>query len=91
MRSDQAQSGFLMRREPDIQVVARTNDSLPAALRGSGFIGVIAALVIILAGNLVGAALTLVWAFFSRTPLRSLGLVSPKVEELVIGLSPASR
>src|SRR5262245_24146605 len=51
---------------------------MSADLRGRGVVAVVAALVILLAGNLVGAALVLVWAHWSRTPLSELGLAKPE-------------
>jgi uncharacterized protein len=52
-----------------------------AALRGLGITGVIATVLIGLAGPVLeplGAVLTLGWARWSRTPLRDLGLVRPR-------------
>jgi uncharacterized protein len=57
-----------------------------AALRGFGPLGIVAILVILLAGNFfigsvvvpAAAILVLVWARWSRTPWRDLGLVRPR-------------
>ncbi|MEY2505720.1 MAG: protease family protein [Verrucomicrobiota bacterium] len=57
------------------------DEPLAARLRGFGFIGVVAML-IILGGNMVfvplSGILVLVWAWMSRTPWRDLGLVRPE-------------
>src|SRR5262249_58161880 len=60
-------------------------DRLAADLRGFGPLGIVAMLVIVLAGyvsvgNVVvplGAALALVWTRWSRTPWREIGYVRP--------------
>ncbi len=60
---------------------ALSGDRRAAALRGFGPLGILAMLVI-LAGNLVvvplSAILVLVWAHYSRTPLREIGYVRPR-------------
>ena len=74
-----------------------SHDPVARALREFGPVGVMSALVILLAGNIsvnrlpvvpVGATLALLWAWRSRTPWRDLGLAMPKswVGTLVIGL-----
>jgi hypothetical protein len=50
---------------------------LAASLRGFGPLGILVALVILLAGSLGGIP-ALVWAGLSRTPLRDLGFVRPR-------------
>jgi uncharacterized protein len=72
-------------------------DDLAQALRGFGPIGLVSIAVIVLSGNFivgnlvvpVGAALVLVWARWSRTPLRDLGLARPAswIRTVVIGLA----
>src|SRR4051794_26481930 len=47
-------------------------------LRGFGFLGVVAVLLILLIGNILGTALVFVWSWMSRTPAQALGLVRPK-------------
>lgn len=62
---------------------------LAASLRGFGPAGVIASLLVMLAGPVIeplGALLTLLWARLSRTPLRELGLVRPRSVPLTIAL-----
>jgi membrane protease YdiL (CAAX protease family) len=57
-----------------------------AALRGFGPLGILAILIILFTGNIflgdvvvpVGAALVLVWAWWSRTPWRDIGYVRPR-------------
>jgi membrane protease YdiL (CAAX protease family) len=51
--------------------------SLETAARAR-FVDVVWVLAILLAGNLVGAALVFVWASLTRTPLASLGFVRPR-------------
>ena len=57
------------------------------SLRGFGPLGILALLLIFIAGNFTvgnmvvfpaGAFLVLLWAWLSRTPLRALGYVPPK-------------
>lgn len=59
---------------------APINERVAAQLRGFGPLGIVAIL-IILAGNLVIASLSaifaLIWAWLSRTPWRNLGFVRP--------------
>ena len=58
------------------------DDRVAEALRGFGPLGILAMVVILLAGNdggiPLGAILALVWARWSRTPWRELGFVRPK-------------
>lgn len=68
--------------------VLSSDDTVAAALRGFGPVGVLAILVIVFMGNIfvpgtmvivpVGAALALVWALWSRTPWRELGYARPR-------------
>lgn len=62
-------------------------DRLANRLRGFGPIGILSVAVILLAGNLIGAALALLWARLSRTPWRELGFVRPRnwVVDLTVG------
>ena len=63
-----------------------SEDGFAAELRGFGPLGIVAMLAILLTGNVfvgtiilpVGAVLVLVWARWSQTPWRELGLVRPK-------------
>src|SRR5256714_8733016 len=59
-----------------------------SSLSGFGPVGIITILVILLAGNIVGAALVLVWARLSETPWRNLGFVRPRhgAADLLVGL-----
>jgi membrane protease YdiL (CAAX protease family) len=73
------------------------DDRLAAELRGFGPLGIVALLVIVLAGNVfvrtvavpVGAVLALVWVRQSRTPWREIGYVRPKswVGAVAVGLA----
>src|SRR4051794_21335518 len=62
------------------QDIAARGDREAAELRGFGFLGIFAFLVI-LAGSLLytplGALLVLAWAYRSRTPWRHIGFVRP--------------
>jgi membrane protease YdiL (CAAX protease family) len=51
---------------------------LRAKLRGFGPIGILAIALVLLTGNIVGAALVLIWAHLSGTSWRELGLVAPR-------------
>jgi len=68
-------------------------DRVAAGLRGFGPIGILAILVILLAGNHpfvpLSALLVLVWARWSRTPWREIGYGRPKswMGSLAIGIS----
>ena len=57
------------------------DDRVAAELRGFGLVG-IAAILVILAGNLLfsplSAVLVLVWVYWSRTPWQEIGYVRPK-------------
>ena len=48
---------------------------LRASLRGFSPIGIVAIIMILMAGNLAGAVLVLIWASLSGTPWRNLGFV----------------
>ena len=68
-------------------------DRVATALRGFGPLGILALLVILLAGNYpiapFGALLALVWVRWSRTPWREIGYVPPKswTQDLALGLA----
>src|ERR1043165_9961627 len=65
------------------------NDHFAARLRGFGLVGILAILVIILAGTPpLSAALVLVWAWWSRTPWSELGYVRPRswISTLAVGI-----
>lgn len=47
-------------------------------LRGFGPVGLPSIVIILLAGNIIGASLALLWARLSRTPWRELGFVRPR-------------
>jgi membrane protease YdiL (CAAX protease family) len=51
--------------------------SFPSSLRGFGPVGIVTIIVILLTGNLAGAALVLIWASVSGTRGRDLGFVRP--------------
>ncbi|HEV8358478.1 MAG TPA: CPBP family intramembrane glutamic endopeptidase [Gemmatimonadales bacterium] len=59
----------------------QAGDALAAQLRGFGPLGILAILIILLAGNYrylpLSAILVLVWARWSRTPWREIGYVRP--------------
>lgn len=48
-----------------------------SSLRGFGPVGIVTIIVILLTGNLAGAALVLIWAAATGTPWRDLGFVRP--------------
>jgi hypothetical protein len=58
-------------------------------LRRFGPIGLIAIVLIVLTGNIVGAALVFGWAWASRTPWQALGFVESKswTKDLALGLA----
>jgi len=68
------------------------DDSIAAALRGFGPLGILAIL-LILSGNFlfspISAILVLVWVQLSRTPWREIGFVRPKswIASLAIGIA----
>ena len=68
-------------------------DRLAADLRGFGPIGILAILVIVLAGMFpfvpLSAILVLVWVRWSRTPWREIGYVRPKswTRDLAVGIA----
>src|SRR5712691_11635819 len=68
-------------------------DRVAAGLRGFGPLGILAILVILLAGNYpfvpLSAILVLVWVRWSRTPWREIGYVRPKswTQDLALGLA----
>ena len=72
---------------------APLGDRVATALRGFGPLGILALLVILLAGNYpiapFGALLALMWVRWSRTPWREIGYVQPKswTQDLVLGLA----
>lgn len=59
-----------------------SDDSVAEGLRGFGPLGILAILVILLAGNYpfvpLSAILVLVWVWRSRTPWREIGYVRPR-------------
>jgi membrane protease YdiL (CAAX protease family) len=55
-----------------------SSSSFPSSLKGFGPVGIITIVVILLIGNLAGAALVLIWAAASGTPWRDLGFVRPR-------------
>jgi uncharacterized protein len=65
----------------DVPQVAINGDRFAAELRGFGPVGILAVLVIFLAGNQpvpFGGLLVLVWAWRSRTPWHEIGFVRPE-------------
>ena len=74
-----------------------SDDPLAAGLRGFGPLGIVAILIIVFSGNVLagnvvvplGAALVLVWAWYSRTPWREIGYAQPKswIGTLAVGLA----
>jgi uncharacterized protein len=78
---------------PDARAVPQPGDRLAAGLRGFGPLGILAILVIVLAGVFpfvpLSAILVLVWARWSRTPWREIGYVRPKswTRDLAIGVA----
>jgi len=83
------------RPEDSVQPLAAPplGDRVATALRGFGPLGILALLVILLAGNYpiapFGALLALVWVRWSRTPWREIGYVPPKswTQDLALGLA----
>jgi membrane protease YdiL (CAAX protease family) len=77
----------------DARAVPPPGDRLAAGLRGFGPLGILAILVIVLAGVFpfvpLSAILVLVWARWSRTPWREIGYVRPKswTRDLAIGVA----
>ncbi len=59
-----------------------------ASLKQFGPIGIVAIVVILFTGNIIGAILVLLWASETRTPWRTLGLVSPRnwPKDIAVGL-----
>jgi membrane protease YdiL (CAAX protease family) len=84
-------------RQAEDVVRQPSDNGLAAELRGFGPIGIAAMLLILLTGNVfvgsivlpVGAALVLLWARWSETPWRELGLVRPKswIVTIVAGIA----
>jgi hypothetical protein len=73
--------------QPDMAV--DSDNRLAAMLRGFGFVGIIAFLIIELAGPpWFRAALVLLWVWLSRTPWRAVGFVRPRtwIGSLTIGI-----
>lgn len=68
-------------------------DRTTPALRGFGPLGLLAIVVVLLAGNVngvpVGALLVLGWARFSGTPLRDLGFTAPRRWRITVPLAIA--
>jgi membrane protease YdiL (CAAX protease family) len=71
----------VVERRGDARAVPRDDDPLAESLRGFGPEGIVAIIVILLAGNdwfvPVSAILVLAWAWRSRTPWREIGFVRP--------------
>src|SRR5213595_971842 len=71
---------------------ALSGDPLAARLRGFGPVGIIAAILILLAGNIfigpivvpLGATLALIWVRLSRTPWREIGYARPRSWALAV-------
>jgi membrane protease YdiL (CAAX protease family) len=82
---------------PEVPVEARAlpppGDRVAARLRGFGPLGILAILVILLAGNHpyvpLSAILVLVWVRWSQTPWREIGYVRPKswTRDLAVGIA----
>ena len=64
------------------------DDPFARALREFGPVGVLTLIVILFAGNLIGAALVIAWAWRSHTPWSELGFVRPRHwgRTVVVGL-----
>jgi len=75
------------------QAASPLGDRVATALRGFGPLGILALLVILLAGNYpiapLGALLALGWVRWSRTPWHEIGYVQPKswTQDLALGLA----
>ena len=65
-----------------------SDDGVARALRGFGPAGLLALLVILFTGNLIGTALVFVWAVRSHTPWRSLGIRRSRrwIQTVTVGL-----
>jgi membrane protease YdiL (CAAX protease family) len=71
----------MVRTPADARPASPSGDSFSASLRGSGPLGILAAIVILTVGPFVeplAALLVLMWAVASRTPWRELGFVRPR-------------
>ena len=81
--------------EPPVKTLAvpPSDDSVAERLRGFGPLGILAIVVILLAGNYpfvpLSAILVLVWVWRSRTPWREIGYVLPRswIGTLAIGIA----
>ena len=77
----------------EAQAAPLPGDRVAARLRGFGPLGILAILVILLAGTFplvpLSAILVLVWARWSRTPWREIGYVRPKswTRDLAVGIA----
>lgn len=79
-----------------METIPPSGDRFAADLRGFGPVGIVAILVIILAGNIfpgnflvpAGALLTLLWVRLSHTPWREIGYVRPRswIGTIIIGI-----
>jgi membrane protease YdiL (CAAX protease family) len=87
----------LPEQDPKVPVEVRagppSGDRVAAALRGFGPVGILAMLVILLAGNHpfvpLSAILVLVWAWWSRTPWREIGYGRPRSWAVSLGVGIA--
>jgi uncharacterized protein len=81
-----------------VETPAPADDRFAADLRGFGWLGLLAILVIVLTGNMVvgrmvvvpvGALLVLLWTWRSRTPWREIGYARPRswIGTLAIGVA----
>ena len=91
MRSDASKSQNVPERPSEARPAEPSGDTFAADLRGFGPLG-IAAILVILAGNLIlaplSAVLVLLWAWRSRTPWREIGYLRPHswVGSLAVGI-----
>jgi membrane protease YdiL (CAAX protease family) len=87
----------LPEQDPKVPVEVRagppSGDRVAAALRGFGPVGILAMLIILLAGNHpfvpLSAILVLVWARWSRTPWREIGYGRPRSWAVSLGVGIA--
>jgi len=87
----------LPERSPKVPIEARaappTDDPVAAGLRGFGPLGILAILVVLLAGNYLylplNAVIALIWVWRSRTPWRDVGYVRPKswIRTMIAGVA----
>src|SRR5438034_8159837 len=87
----------LPERSPKVPIEARaappSDEPVAEGLRGFGPLGILAILLILIAGNYpylpLNAVLALIWVWRSRTPWREIGYVRPKswIRTMIAGVA----